>query len=336
MIAPANNTRSLEQLLILFALVALQYVPVWGQQKPERFWLAGRYDGDRVVIYFDAVKFAGTMAPNGRKLADPVVVGFFSPVELPADYIAHVPIAPNAESFALGDQYDLLLGNGTVAPIKLTTLVGCETDEAVGNDSFIGALGTVEKSGSLFATKGYYAVRRHREPQGGAANFRPKTTAELSRYAHIGDDPVRFDVETNIAEILNARMKMDATDAEQNAIGKTSPAFTVQPFHPADGTLRYYVRAQWKTGKERNARPTYALAAWMAPLPSLRILGVERRAAIENELPELLNVVDLGDGRTGIIMHIQGGDSTALELAEYRDGLNTKTMRVMQSIAWGE
>ena len=336
MIASASNKKLRERLLILFALLGLQCVPGWGQQNPERFWLAGRYDGDRVVIYFQAVKFAGTMPPNARKIADPVVAGFFSPVELPANYIAHFQAASNAERFALGDSYDLLLGNGSVVPIKLTMLVGCETDEGVGNDSFIGALATVEKSDSLFATKGYYAVRRHQEPQSGASNLRPKTTAELSKYAHLGDDPVRFDVEAKIAEILNARMKMDATDAEENAIRIISPAFTVQSFHLADGSLRYYVRAQWKTGKERNGLPTYALAAWIASLPKLHILAVERRPFIENEVPGLLNVVDLGDGRTGIIVHIQGGDSTALELAEYRDGSNVKSMRVMQSIAWGE
>jgi hypothetical protein len=336
MIASPSKTKFRERLLILFALLALQCVPGWGQQQPERFWLAGRYDGDRVVIYFDAVKFAGTMAPNPRKIADPVVAGFFSPVELPANYIARFQTAPDAERFALGDRYDLLLGNGTIAPIKLTTLVGCETDEEVGNDSFVGALGTVEKSDSLFATKGYYAVRRPEERQSGAPNSRPKTTAELSKYAHLGDDPVRFDVETKIVEILTARMKMDATDLEQNAIGSTSPAFTVQPFHLGDGTLRYYVRAQWKSGKEPTGRSTYALTAWMAPPPRLRILAVEQRAAIENELPDLLNVVDLGDGRTGIILHIQGGDGTALKLAEYRDGANARSMRVLQSIASGE
>ena len=336
MIASASNKTFRERLLIIFALFALRCIPGWGQQQPDRLWLAGRYDGDRVVIYFDAVKFAGAMAPNARKIADPVAAGFFSPVELPANYIARFQMVPNAERFALGDRYDLLLGNGTIVPIKLTTLVGCETDEQVGNDSFIGALGTVEKSDSLFATKGYYAVRRHQEPQSGGPSFRPKTSAELLKYAHLDDDPVRFDTETKIVEILNARMKMDAADAEQNAIGNVPPAFTVQPFHPADGSLRYYVRAQWKTGKERNGRATYELAAWMAPLPTLRILAVERRAAIENEVPELLNVVDLGNGRTGIIMHIQGGDSTALQLAEYRDGSSASSMRVLQSIAWGE
>lgn len=157
---------------LLFGLLAVHSTPAFGQRAPERFWLAGRYDGNRVVVYFDAVKFEGTMSSNARKIADPVADAFFSPVELPASYIARFQKTPNAEHFAIGNRYDLLLGNGTIATIKLTTLVGCETDEEVGNNSFIGALGTVEKKDSLVFTKSYYAVRRHQEAQSDGAKPR--------------------------------------------------------------------------------------------------------------------------------------------------------------------
>ena len=130
---------------ILLGLGTIVCAPALGQKKSERFWLAGRYDGNRVVVYFDAVKFEGTMSSNARKIADPMATAFFNPVELAASYIARFQKKPNAEHFGIGDRYDLLLGNGTIATIKLTTLVGCETDEQVGNDSFIGALGTVEE-----------------------------------------------------------------------------------------------------------------------------------------------------------------------------------------------
>ena len=53
-------------------------------------------------------------------------------------------------------------------------------------------------------------------------------------------------------------------------------------------------------------------------------------------LPNLLNVVDLGDGKTGIIVNITGEDSAEIDLMEYRDGVDTKRMRVLQSIASGE
>jgi hypothetical protein len=78
----------------------------------------------------------------------------------------------------------------------------------------------------------------------------------------------------------------------------------------------------------------------MVPLPALHILALEKRTSpydgIESGLPDLLNVVDLRDGRTGIIVQISGLDSTELRLEEYRDGVNIKGMRVMQFIGSGE
>ena len=325
---------------LLVGLWVLYNTSTLAQNRPERFWLAGRYDGDRVVIYFDAVKFEGTMSSNAREIPSPVAPAFFDPVELPAIYVARFQKAPTAEHFAIGDRYDLMLGNGTIATIKLTTLVGCETDEQVGNDSFIGALGTIEKKDSLVFTKNYYAARRHQEPQPGGAKLRPKTTTDYLKYAHLDDQPVRFDIETRIADLLNQRLKTEATDAERRLADTVPPSFKVQPFRVADGSLRYYVRAEWKSGREpKNTRP-YVLAAWMTPLPTLHILAVQNRTSpydsFDDDLPSLLNVVDLGNGRTGIIVHISGLDSTELHLVEYRDGADLKSMHVMQSIGTGE
>jgi hypothetical protein len=323
--------------LLLGLFIFDNAIRCFAQNEPQRFWLAGRYDGNRVVMYFDAVKFQGTLSPNAHDIANPVAEGFFNPVEIPASYMARFVQKPNAEHFAIGDRYDLLLGNGTVATVRLTTLVGCETDEEVGNNSFIGALGTVEKGDPLDFAKPYYAVRRHEELP---PNQKPKTTAEYLRYAHLDDGPVRFDVETKIAAILNERMKMEATDAEQRQAGNVAPAFKVQPFHVADGSLRYYVRAEWKSGKEPEGNPTFVLSAWMTLMPTLHVLSVEKRTSpydgIEDGLPELLNVVDLGEGRTGVVLHIRGLDSTELRLAEYRDGLNINGMSVLQTIGSGE
>jgi len=50
------------------ALSAPHYVPARAQAKPERFWLAGRYDGNRVIVYFDAVKFNGALPSTSRRL----------------------------------------------------------------------------------------------------------------------------------------------------------------------------------------------------------------------------------------------------------------------------
>ena len=240
-------------------------------------------------------------------------------MELPADYVVGFQKASDAEHFAIGDRYDLLLGSGEIAPVRLTTLVGCETDEYVGNDSFVGALATLEQPDILTATKGYYAVRRHQEPQGASHKF-----------AQLSDEPIRFDVETRIAALLNGRMKQAATDAEQRVAGRVAPSLKVQAFQIADGSLRYYARAEWKSGKETVSQHPYTLAAWITPTPTLQIL------AIETGLPDLLNVVDLGAGRTGIILHLSYGESTKLELAEYRDGVRIESMRELQSISFGE
>ena len=166
MTGPAGNEQSAlpRVAFLLFVLMAVHCTWAFGQTNPERFWVAGRYDGDRVVVYFDAVKFQGSMDAVAGRISAPIAEAFFEPVQLPASYVARFQKFPGAEHFALGDRYDLLLGNGTLATIKLTKLIGCETDEQVGNDSFIGALGTVEKKDSLVFTKGYYAVQRHHEP----------------------------------------------------------------------------------------------------------------------------------------------------------------------------
>jgi hypothetical protein len=319
-------------------LLMTLWSPLSGQGKPERFWVAGRYDGNRIVIYFDKVKFRGTMNSRARKIAPPVVDGFFNPVELPPSYVVGFQKTGDAEHFGIGDRYDLMLGNGTTATVKLTALLGCETDEEAGNDSFIGALATVE-TGNLESTRGYYAVRRHQEPPGDGVR-RPKTTAEFLKFAALRDQPIRIDVQNQIAALLDQRMKTEATDAEKRVAGSVPPALRVQPFQVADGSLRYYVRAEWKSGMETESQYPYTLAAWITPLPSLRILAVEKRTSagygIEDGLPDLLNMVDLGGGRTGGIFQVSHGESIELDLVEYRDGIGVQAMRLLQSLSVAE
>jgi len=320
------------------AVLVIISTQVLGQETPEGFWVAGRYDGNRVVVYFNKVRFEGTMSSKGRKIAPPISDLFFSPVELPASYIAGLQDKPNAEHFAIGDRYYLMLGNGTIATTKLTTLVGCETDDGVGNESFIGAIGTLEQPNALVFTKGYYAVRRHLESKSGTGTPRPKTTAEYRKYAGLLDAPIRFDIQTQIARLLDQRMKTEATDSEQRLAGGVPPALKVQSFQIADGSPRYYVRADWKSGKEKELQHPYALAAWVSPRPTLHILAVEKRTTGYGDLglPDLLNVVDLGVGRTGIIVEIEGDDSRELVLADYRDGASLKNMPILQFISVGE
>jgi hypothetical protein len=145
---PLYHVKSfLAQLTFLaIGVLALHCRAAFAQTQPERFWLAGRYDWNRIVVYFDAVQFHGTIPSEAEKLPCPIEMGFFCPVKLPASYIAQFQNGPNAEHFVLGDKYDLILDGNSVVTVTLTTLVGAESDEGVGNDSFIGALATLDSS----------------------------------------------------------------------------------------------------------------------------------------------------------------------------------------------
>jgi hypothetical protein len=63
--------------VLLLGLLTVPCTPSYAQKQPDRYWLAGRYDGNRIVVYFDAVTFNGTMAAKARKIPQPVVEGFF-------------------------------------------------------------------------------------------------------------------------------------------------------------------------------------------------------------------------------------------------------------------
>jgi hypothetical protein len=264
------------------------------------------------------------------------VAGFFMPVKLPWTYIAKLQQRPGAERFKLGDRYDLLLNCGEVAPVTLSTTVGTEGDEPVGNDSYMGALATIDNERDRMIVKDYYVVRRHRE----LADDASKGPRIQPVCAGLEDEPVRFNTQTQIVDLLTERMKTMATEAENRAADGISPIFNVQGFRLADGTLRYYARAEWKSGKGEDVESIYALAAWIAPQPTLHVLAVQTRTSPYNDfdsvLPTLRNVVDLGEERTGIIVSIIGEDNSSTRLLEYRDGLDFQHMRVMQYIGAGE
>jgi hypothetical protein len=328
---PHDRRKSFLLLTILtLGITTLQSGAALAQSQPERFWLAGRYDGNRILVYFDAVKFNGTIPSEAEKIPCPVAVGLFCPVKLPASYIAQFQKGPNAEHFALGDKYDLIVDN-SIATVTLTTLVGFEADEAVGNSSFIGALATVEqdKQDWLYFMKGYLALRRHRDG-GGKGRQRLRTV-----FASLLDEPVRFDIQSKIVGLLKGRMNTMVTDEKRREAESVSPSFAVQQFRLADGSLRYYGRAGWKTREGPRAKMIFGLGAWIAPLPALHLQAVESAAGF-GYLPELLNVIDLGGGNTAIVVSQQGDDSRSLSLLEYHGGLDLSHMRTLQSISVGE
>ena len=220
----------------------------FGQNAPERFWLAGLYDGNRVVIYFDAVKLGLTSPPGARsippppgarKIAPPAAFGFFDPMELAPDYVAGLQKKPGAERFAVGDRYDLLMGRGEVTTVKVTTLVGCPGDEQTGNDSYIGALAKLERSNSFLPlSPAYYLVRRHREAQSRTPGS-PLPIPVIEKEGGLIDAPAAFDIETKIARIMDKQMTLKANAAERALAGAASPALSVQQFRIAGGDIRY-------------------------------------------------------------------------------------------------
>jgi hypothetical protein len=319
-------------LVIAIAIFTLQCSGALAQTQSERFWIAGRYDWNRVLIYLDAVQFEGKFPEKVEKIPCPIQIGLFCPVKLPTSVIAQFQKRPNSEHFALGDKYDLFVDGSSVATVTLTALVGFESDEGVGNDSFIGALGTVEESKQdwLYFTKGYLVVRRHREGKQPEVGNGIRTES-----ASLVDEPVQFEIQSKIVALLQERMNTMLSGEKRREAQGVSPSFTVQQFRLADGSLRYYARAAWKSGVGEAVKPFLALGAWMAPSPTLHSQAVEDTLQFEY-LPELLNVIDLRNGSTAIVIRQCGNDSGAISLLEYHDGANLEHMRILQSIGASE
>ncbi len=113
----------------------------------------------------------------------------------------------------------------------------------------------------------------------------------------------------------------------------------VQALRLADGELRYYARAEWRADDKPSGPPILAVGAWIAPQPALHILALEKITSpygFLDELPTLLNVVDLGGGNTGIIANISEPDGNTLGLWEYRDGADLSHMHLFQSLVMDE
>jgi len=329
--------RSSKFLVVCLVFLLVGIAPggtAFAQVQPQRFWLAGRYDRNRVVVYFEAVKFKRTLPTTGKKLT-PVATLFFDPVEVPASFIASFQKGPASEHFRLGDHYDLILEENPIATVALTSFVGCETDEGVGNDSYAGALATLDDKDLPYFQKDYYVLRRHVEKQ---SDVEPITSIPTV-WTRLENEPVGFGIQSRAVALLTAQMNKFATGIQRPRAESTSPVFQMQAFRAADGALRYYARAEWKPEKDLG-QTSYALGAWISPSPALHILAIEKRVSgyepFDYVLPNLINVVDLRNGKTGIIVSKGGDDSIELDLVEYLDGADLKHMRMLQSIGTGE
>src|ERR1022692_4652371 len=81
---------SLLSVLVFVAVVAIDIGNASGEVAAEHFWLAGRYDGNRVIVYFDAVRFGADHPPREGTIAPPVAQGFFDPVPTSSEFVASV------------------------------------------------------------------------------------------------------------------------------------------------------------------------------------------------------------------------------------------------------
>ena len=87
--------------------------------------------------------------------------------------------------------------------------------------------------------------------------------------------------------------------------------------------------------RRREAGIDFRLGRLDSPTPSLHVLAVESAGDL-SLLPDLVNVVDLLDGKTAIVTSFSYDDGGSLDLYEYRDGLDLHSMPHLQSIAAGE
>ena len=294
----------------------------------ERIWIAGRYDQSRIVVYFATAHFHDTNPPSARKIAPPKAHGFFDPVSILRSDVERFRTDTATEHFAVGDRYDLVLDHGHVATVTLSSLVGFMSDEQVGNDSYVGALGTVSREDMRFFTKDYYVLRPHGVAQ-----------KDRALRGGLASEPGRPSVDSAIAQLVRARLSADTIVARSD--GRALP-FTFSgatALTLADGTRRYYARAYF--GSKEDG-PCANIEAWVAPEPGRRGLRTLATAThgcrydMPKDLPELLNVADLGDGRIALIVEFLHEDGRSLLLYEYRDGATLAEMRVLQSISAGE
>jgi hypothetical protein len=151
-------------------------------------------------------------------------------------------------------------------------------------------------------------------------------------------DLVPFDIQAKVAALMIERMKIEAVPPDLRVkLGNISPTLEVQRFTIADGSTRYHVWADWRSEGPRGFDSIVRLGAWITPSPAIRFLAVEPLSDYDGVQKEnLLNAVNLGGGRTGIVVNVQGEDSRAIELREYRDGVTLTGMRLLNDIGVGE
>lgn len=315
--------------LMVFWLVMAHGVPLLSQEPSERVWLAGRYDRARVVIYFEAVQFRGAFPRNARNIAKPAADIMFPPQAVSADSLALLQKEGGLEPFATGDRYDLLLDTGHVATMTLTTLIAAEGDEQTGNDSYIGALGTVPTEDLQYFTQRYYAVRRH-------GMRRTISVPRQATFAGLSNRPVARTTKDRVALLIHERLKGDKTQDHPDVQRFPPKVERLQAFAISGGGRRYFASAT-----QRSAVACAVFNGWFAATPTLHVLTAGRSRSTcelghDTSPPRLLSALEIGGGRTGLVVDVTEYDGRSLYLLEYEDGKNFDQMRTLWFLRAGE
>ena len=275
------------------------------QGTPERFWIAARYDATQLVAYFEAVHF-GTLPTRDNQFVQSRTPDFFGPRPIAEAELERVRPAAG-EPFRIGDRYDVLTADGGAVPMTLTSFVKFHTDEGVGNDSYIGALGRITTPDLAKLRGNYFVVRRRDGP----------TMVRGSR-----------------AGLTEARVPPAGLTPKLLEIVGAAKLIAAQPFTTAAGEARQLIIAGVGAGPECRTR-----VAWLTGQPESRVVGTEDRPFCGSTLYaglRLRAVIDMGNGRTGLVIVLSGAGGRAVKLVEYVDGSKLADMRVWQTLSVGD
>jgi hypothetical protein len=81
-----SDSSLVRSIALALAISSVQY-QANAQTPSSRVWIAGRYDANRIIVYFEAVQFNGTLPTNAQKLV-PAAKFFFDSIEVSTDFIA--------------------------------------------------------------------------------------------------------------------------------------------------------------------------------------------------------------------------------------------------------
>jgi hypothetical protein len=316
--------------LVIIATLTCAARPL-GQTVTERFWIAARYDQTQWLVYFSAGAFGNVASlPVGATKVPPPIIKLypFPPIALTQAGLKQFRAKPGSTPFAVGDTFTLMLDDGRNAPITLTRLVGFQNDEEVGNESFIGALGRVADTNRDGLRKDYYIVSDRN-----TSSVPPPSPARAAR-AGLSLARVPTSVTSQAGAVIRAHVQADTRSRLRARAAGRGPAIQrAQQFTLANGSVRYYMFGNFGEGADGDVCRFGAIVA-AAPL---RVLSVDESACLNaNGEAVLLNVLDLGGGRTGVIVDRFLGDGRALELVRYDETLSLFRMPTLQSLSSAE